>query len=533
MRALLLTRLKGSQHQAVWLTVARTCRAVRPVSRRKALWSYRLGYALERAGRLDAAGAAFTTACQLAPRLDYQLPDPPAWDNQTVAFARMLAARATRHRRDGLVRELLQRRSRVVPVVTRATRRGWQAAAERDSAARLHLLYLHHREQYLPRSFERYEQHGMPRNRFARAWRWYVGDVLIQSVRLLRRNGRHVRAAAGVGLIRQLGDLLRLSVRLPAMPESYYRYEFYRPEHRARAGEYLHGHENSPVLYPMLSEIDNLAQLSPLSDKVAFAERAQAYGLAAVPTLAVVEHGQICLDATLPAADLFVKPLAGKRGLEARRWRYEAATDSYTSGDASEPVPRGTFVDWLAARSAGQAFMVQPCVTNHPDLAELALDAVVTCRIVTMLNEAGEPEPIIATFRMPAVRGAVVDNMHRGGIAAPVDLDSGTLGAASDYATAGPATRHPHHPASGAQIDGRTLPLWSQVRELVCRAHDCFRPRVLVGWDVSIGPSGPLLLEGNERPGVGGLQRLHNVPLGSHRFGQLLAHHITNRFGKP
>ena len=89
--------------------------------------------------------------------------------------------------------------------------------------------------------------------------------------------------------------------------------------------------------------IDNLAQLSPLSDKVAFAERAQAYGLAAVPTLAVVEHGQICLDATLPAADLFVKPLAGKRGLEARRWRYEAATDSYTSGDASEPVPRGTF----------------------------------------------------------------------------------------------------------------------------------------------------------------------------------------------
>jgi hypothetical protein len=508
---------------------------VRAVSRRRALWSYRLGYALERAGRLDAAGAAFTTACALAPGLAYRLPDPPAvWDRPAVAFARSLAGYGIRYQREGAIRDLLQRRGRVVPVVLGGTRRRWEGAAPDDCAARLHLSYLRHREDYLPRFFARSERYRMPRTRLARAWRWYAGDVLAQSVRLARVNGRHVRDTTGVPVRRQLRELLALSVTLPALPESYYRYELYRPANRARAGGYLHGHENSPVLYELLSEVDNLAEVSPLTDKVAFADRARAHGLAVVPTLAVVEHGQLVTAAgPLPPADLFVKPLAGKRGLGAQKWRYLPEPDGYHRAGGTEHVPRAEFLAWLAGRSVGQALIVQPCLANHPDLSDLALAAVVTCRIVTMTDEAGRPEPVIATFRMPAVPDTVVDNMHRGGIAAPVALDSGALGAASDYATAGPATRHTHHPASGGPIEGRKLPLWPELRELVCRAHTSFQPRLLVGWDVSIGPDRPLLLEGNERPGVGGLQRLHETPLGTHRFGELLAHHIARRTGVP
>jgi hypothetical protein len=535
MRDRLMSRLKATHRPGVWSAVAWLCRGVRLVSRRRALWSYRLGYALERAGRWPEAGAAFALTCRLAPGLVYRLPDPPpAWDRAGVAFARSLAGYGIRYQKEGALRDLLQRRGRVVPLVPRGTRRRWQRAARTDCATRLHLLYLRHREQYLPRFFARSERYRMPRTWLARAWRWYAGDVLVQSLRLARINGRFVRDAAGVPLRRQLRELLWLSVTLPALPESYYRYELYRPANRARAGRYLHGHENSPVLYELLAEVDNLAELAPLTDKVAFAARAHQRGLAVVPTLAVVEHGQVVTAAgPLPAADLFVKPLAGKRGLGAQKWRYRPERDRYERAGGTEQVPRARFVAWLAERSVGQALIVQPCLANHPDLADLALAAVVTCRIVTMTDEAGRAEPVIATFRMPAVPDAVVDNMHRGGIAAPVALDSGALGAASDYATAGPATRHTRHPASGGLIEGRKLPGWEELRELVCRAHTCFRPRLLVGWDVSLGPDGPLLLEGNERPGVGGLQRLHDTPLGSHRFGELLAHHIVRRFGAP
>ncbi len=528
-----MSRVKAASHPALWAAVARLCRVARVLSRRKPLWTYRTGYALERAGRLDEAGAAYTAACAMLPSLTYRLPDPPpTWDAPAVAFARSLTVLGLRQQRDGGLRDLLQRRVRVVPVVTRATRRRWERHAATDPAARLHLLYLRHREAYLPRYFARPGGPAMPRTRFGRAWRWYVGDVLVQSLRLLRRNGRHVRDAAGVPRLRQLRDLLWLSVTLPAMPDNYYRDELYRPDNRARADSYLPGHENSPVLSEMLAA-DGAATAAPLADKVAFARRAEADGLPVVPTLAVVEHGRVvAAPVELPAGDLFVKPLTGKRGLGARKWRYDPRGDAYVPADGgAAPVPRADFLASLAESSAGQAFIVQPCLVNHPDLSDLALDALVTCRIITMTDEQGNPEPVIATFRMAAIAGAVVDNMHRGGIAAPVDLDSGVLGPASDYAVAGPPVRHTHHPVTGALIDGRKLPLWDQVLQVVCRAHDSFRPRLLVGWDASIGPDGPVLLEGNERPGVGGLQRLHDVPLGAHRFGELMAYHLTRRFG--
>jgi glutathione synthase/RimK-type ligase-like ATP-grasp enzyme len=122
----------------------------------------------------------------------------------------------------------------------------------------------------------------------------------------------------------------------------------------------------------------------------------------------------------------------------------------------------------------------------------------------------------------------VVDNMHRGGLAAPVEIGTGVLGVASGYATAGSAGRHTHHPVSGGAIEGRRLPMWEQARELACQAHRAFPPRLLVGWDIAVTPTGPVLVEGNEQPGVDGLQRLHNLALGEHRFGELLAFHLGN-----
>jgi hypothetical protein len=411
-------------------------------------------------------------------------------------------------------------------VVTRSRRRNWEGAAPDDWAAHLHLLYLRHRDAYQPAYFARSGRYPMPRPGLARAWRWFVADVALQSLRLVRRNGPAVRAVAGVPAWRQLGQMVRLAVALPAMPENYYKFEWYRPANRARAGDYLHRHETKGGLYEMLGDTAELAAVAPLNDKVAFAEHAGRAGLPVVETLAVVADGLVRGTPDLPANDVFVKPVTGRGGRQVRRWHYLPEADGFHAADVPEAVPRGYLVSRLAAEASGPV-LVQPCLVNHPDLADVALDALVTCRLVTILDESGEPEPVIAIFRMPAVRGAVVDNMHRGGVAAPVDIESGALGAATGYAVAGPAARHTGHPVTGASIAGRKLPLWEEVLTLATRAHHAFLPRVLVGWDIAICPTGPVLVEGNEQPGVDGLQRLHDQPLGSHRFGRLLAHHLA------
>jgi hypothetical protein len=427
------------------------------------------------------------------------------------------------------IRRVVQRRERVVPVVTPCRLRAWRRAALDDWAAALHLRYVRERDRVQPAYFARSGGYRMPRRGIARAWRWYVGDVAVQSVRLLRRHGPAVRRATGVGLGRQLRELLWLSVTVPAMPEKYYTFEWYRPEYRALAGRYLHRHETKGALYALLTP-PQAETVAPLNDKVAFARHAARAGLPVTPTLAVIgPDGSMETHGEFPAADLFVKPATGKGGRQARKWRYADGRYHPLGGPTGDGagVPARNLPARLAAGAAGTVLLVQPCLTNHPDLADLALDAVPTCRVVTIIDESGTPEPVIAIFRMPAVPGSVVDNMHRGGIAAPVDITSGVLGPASGYATAGPPTRHTRHPVSGALIAGRKLPAWDAVRQLAVAAHRAFPPRVLVGWDIAIGPDGPVLVEGNEQPGVDGLQRLHDLPLGDHRFGQLLAFHLS------
>ncbi|QSB15237.1 hypothetical protein JQS43_02405 [Natronosporangium hydrolyticum] len=415
-----------------------------------------------------------------------------------------------------------RRRERVVPVVLPATRRRWRRAAATDPAAQLHLLYARRRHEVLPRYFAKFDAYPPPRTGVTRAWRWYISDVLIQGLRVWRRHSGRIRREAGVPRGRQLRELLWTAVRLPSVPDNYYTFELFRPEQRARADAFLHRHETKGALYELLAGAPDVEQAAPLNDKVAFAAHATAAQLPVVPTLAVVGGGaEPGPEQPLPATDLFIKPLAGKGGRGAQRWRYQPDADAFSRD--GQVVPRSSLLSSLAGVATATPLLVQPCLTSHPELSDLALGAVATARVITILDESDEPEPVIAIFRMPAVADAIVDNMHRGGIAAPIDIDSGELGPASGYTT----TRYLRHPVTDGAIAGRKLPRWDEVRQLVMAAHRAFRPRVLVGWDVTIGPDGPMLIEGNEQPGVDGLQRLHGTPLGNHRFGQLLAGQLS------
>ncbi|RYE37621.1 MAG: hypothetical protein EOP21_13685, partial [Hyphomicrobiales bacterium] len=170
-------------------------------------------------------------------------------------------------------------------------------------------------------------------------------------------------------------------------------------------------------------------------------------------------------------------------------------------------------------------WIVQPRIDGDPELADLALNALPTVRIVTMFDEAGRPEVVSATFRCASDPAAHVDNMKAGGLIAPVDLDTGTLGIACRGYGGGD---HAVHPATGGTIDGRPLPGWKAATDLVRHAHaTTFADYVLIGWDVALTAEGPLLIEGNGKPGVLMPQRAARRGLGEGRYGQLLAYHLA------
>jgi hypothetical protein len=362
---------------------------------------------------------------------------------------------------------------------------------------------------------------------------WPVWSVL-EALRFSLRLGSRVQVETGKGRAQQFSEQLTLAWRHLIPPAAYYMFELYLDAHRKRADEYLMRAETKGGAFFLLRphNIDPKRR-RPFRNKAIFATECAAAGLRAAPVLARFEKGRVKERgaATLPPIDLFVKLTEGKGGRGAECWRYESGR--WRCGRTS--LDEAGLMAHLADHSRVGKLILQPRLVNHPDLADVNLGALSTLRMVTALDEQDKPELIGAVLRMPSRADSAVDNFHAGGIAAPVDVETGRLGRASDMGLK-PSTRwHDVHPINGGRIDGRILPYWQEAKALVAEAHAKLGERVVIGWDVALLADGPMIVEANGLPDQDILQRIHKAPLGEARLGQLLAHHLTHgtRWRKP
>lgn len=252
-----------------------------------------------------------------------------------------------------------------------------------------------------------------------------------------------------------------------------------------------------------------------LADKRRFAERCREAGLPHPETVAIAGPTGIELTAEPGGRPLIAKPINGEGG-----------TGVTALGTVADGAMLRDVLGGLRGPS-DRLWLVQPLVNCHPALADIVLKALPTVRIVTILDEAGRPEVVSATFRCASKPAAQVDNMKAGGLIAPVDLATGMLGTACFGYGGGD---HDVHPVTGGAITGRSLPDWPAATELAVRAHDeAFAAYALVGWDIALTGQGPLLIEGNAKPGVLMPQRAARQGLGQGRYGILLAHHLATK----
>lgn len=351
----------------------------------------------------------------------------------------------------------------------------------------------------------------------------------LEMSRAVREYGPTVAEHAGVSIPVQITRQLRLYAKHEVPPDSYYFLRMYQENAQKRARFFLSDAYTSTLLY-FLSASAPDGTSEPLYDKQAFWAHCRQHGLPSVPILAVFEKGHVQhslngpLHRSLPPQDLFSKPVTASIGRGAQKWIYDGA-ENYMNMSGRIFTPDAV-VDALKRQSREEAVILQPCVTDHPQLEEATgHEGPSTLRIITIRKVDASPEYFAALLTTPRTRAAAPTFKGQTALAARV-ADSGQLGRLlakrKPYFPDGQTT----HPATGKRMAGLELPHWDEAKSLALQAHASLQSAACVGWDLMITQEGPLLLEGNNDCSAALLQITHQKLLGRTRFPLYLQEYV-------
>ena len=139
---------------------------------------------------------------------------------------------------------------------------------------------------------------------------------------------------------------------------------------------------------------------------------------------------------------------------------------------------------------------LEELVIQHSEMNKLCDKSVNTMRIMTF-NDHGNPRIIWMGLRVGNGVNAI-DNFHAKGMAVNIDVNTGKLiGNAIDK----DLNEYSEHPVSKVKFDGFQIPCFNEAKEMVLNASLESDKILVVGWDVAISDKGPVIIEGNRRPG--------------------------------
>lgn len=235
-----------------------------------------------------------------------------------------------------------------------------------------------------------------------------------------------------------------------------------------------------------------------LADKATFAEFCREAGLATIPTLRVSAADAADWEQAFAATAgdcVFVKPSRGSGGHGSALLK-RTGPQSWRLTDAS-----GMHEGELAAvihghRSAG-ALVMQPLLTNHPELADWAGSTLATFRTVTAQTDDGEVAVLSMLAEIPA---GDEQPLPKGWCIIPVDPQSGRLASVDGAALAAlpPALRDRAERVAGRQVpqsDALAGLAREAHRRIIAASAEPLPP--MIGWDLALAEAGPVLVEPN------------------------------------
>ena len=229
-----------------------------------------------------------------------------------------------------------------------------------------------------------------------------------------------------------------------------------------------------------------------LEDKFAFDRYMTSFGFPLAEMIGLVENGQIqwmndgrkeSIDNLGSySMDCFFKMLT--------RWGGQNVHKLEIQGELCRIDNSPGSLEEFKKLVSDDVYVLQKRVTQHMELDRLNPFCVNTIRMVT-IHDGNFAYNFLNFMRMGADK-SIVDNLSMGGIGCGIH-DDGSLFETGLYEY-GSIT---HHPSSNVAFKGFVIPYFKQAQDLVREMHQSFHCFFLIGWDIAITESGPVVIEGN------------------------------------
>lgn len=170
---------------------------------------------------------------------------------------------------------------------------------------------------------------------------------------------------------------------------------------------------------------------------------------------------------------------------------------------------------------------LEEVIKQNKELDKLCSASCNTIRIMTF-NNGGVPEILWAGLRIGNGINPV-DNFHAGGMATEIDMETGKL---KYPALDKDLNEYEKHPVSNVKFVGFKVPYFNEIKKLVKQAALESNKILVVGWDIAVTDDGPVVIEGNRRPGFDVVQvasRKGRMDIINHVLDEYYKNNLNNK----
>jgi hypothetical protein len=316
----------------------------------------------------------------------------------------------------------------------------------------------------------------------------------------------------GTGPFKQFREILVQSRGVGKMTaQEYYANRVFRSDLSATVKRQYIGEKGSKKLNDRLSPRGFFSKRAFIRDKVIYAEMMRALGFPITETQAIVSTDRTLGDKpSLRSADdietflrssarypIFVKPEEGSGSVgSALIMSLDRKAELLTLGTGRKvdvaAFSKEAFADY------GHGLILQTAIEQHPDVRSIIGNCVGTVRVVTVIED-NEPRVLYALWKLPSPTAMSDNYWQDGSIIGAIDHSTGEI-TRVQRGTGINMEVLENHPVSGKQLRGWQIPNWEAMIDTALRGHKVMPEFGVFGWDVAIGPDGPIIVECNANP---------------------------------